>query len=209
MKTDTQLKHDVMAALQWEPSINVGQVGIEVIDGIVTMAGQVTSYAEKWETERAVQRVSGVKAIASQIDVMLPLTSQRHDADIAISVENVLHWMSYLPKDSVKVDVKKGWITLSGAVEWEFQRQAVRGAVRFLIGVKGVVDDIAVQAIKPAPRAHVEIKAAAQPRPQFEEQHTSAQMLGAGVMLAGAVDNWHEPEVVSASFWRTAYASHC
>ena len=124
MKTDAQVQQDVIAELKWEPSINAAQIGVEVKDGIVTLAGHVSSYAEKWDAERAAQRVSGVKALAVEMDVKLPGSSKRNDADIARSAKDVLQWTTYLPKDRVKVMVEKGWITLSGDVDWEYQRRA-------------------------------------------------------------------------------------
>ncbi len=115
MKTDMQLKQDVIAELGWEPSVNAAQIGVEVSDGVVTLAGHVGSYAEKVDAERAAQRVAGVKALAIEMDVTLPAWSKRTDADIARSAENALQWTTYLPKpDSVKVMVESGWITLSG-----------------------------------------------------------------------------------------------
>src|SRR5450755_4002741 len=145
MKTDAQLQQDVIAELNWEPSVNAAQIGVEVKDGIVTLAGHVSSYAEKYAAERAAQRVCGVKALAVEMNVNLPGSSKRIDADIARSAENVLEWMTYLPKDCVKVKVEGVWITLSGEVAWEYQRQAAVSAVRYLMGVTGVSDQIAIK----------------------------------------------------------------
>ena len=103
MKTDKQIQLDVLAELKWEPSVNATHIGVEVIDGVVTLAGHVDSFAEKWDAERAAQRVHGVKALAIELDVKLAGSSERTDADIARSAENVLQWMTYLPKDAVKV----------------------------------------------------------------------------------------------------------
>lgn len=145
MKTDTQVKSDVLAALQWEPTVDARELSIDVNNGIVRLTGCVGSYVEKWDAGRATQRVSGVQGVESEIIVMLSDVNKRNDADIANSVVNVLQWMSYLPKNCVKVEVENAWITLSGEVEWEFQRQAVRGTVRFLIGIKGLIDHITVK----------------------------------------------------------------
>ena len=122
MKSDSQLKKDVNEELKWEPSVNANQIGVEVKDGVVTLAGHVDSYAEKWNAESAVQRVSGVKALAVEMDVKLPGYSVRTDADIGRSAEHALSWTSYLPKDAIKIMVEKGFVTLSGEVEWEYQR---------------------------------------------------------------------------------------
>ena len=121
-KSDTQLQQDVLAELKWEPSINAAEIGVEVKDGIVTLAGHVNTFGEKWHAERATQRVPGVKALAIEMDVKLEGMNNRTDADIARSVENVLQWTTYLTKDSVKIKVEKGWVTLTGEVEWQYQR---------------------------------------------------------------------------------------
>jgi osmotically-inducible protein OsmY len=145
MKTDAQVKQDVSAELSREPSVNAAQIVVEVEDGTVTLAGHVGSYAEKWHAGRVAQRVSGVKALAIAMDVTLPGSSKRNDADIARSAENILQWRTYLAKDCVKVQVEDGWITLSGEVDWEYQRQAAAGVIRYLIGVRGVTDHIALK----------------------------------------------------------------
>src|SRR5450755_1909737 len=160
MKTDAQLQQDVIAELNWEPSVNAAQIGVEVKDGIVTLAGHVSSYAEKYAAERAAQRVCGVKALAVEMNVNLPGSSKRNDADIARSAENVLEWMTYLPKDCVKVMVEHGWITLSGELDWEYQRQAVEGGVRHLMGVRGVSDTISIRAAVSSSAVKSDIEAA-------------------------------------------------
>ena len=133
MKTDAQLQQDVISELKWEPSVNAAQIGVEVKNGIGTLAGHVGSYAEKYEAEHAAQRVSGVKALAIEMDVKLAGSSKRTDADIASAVQNVLQWTTYLPKDHVKVMVEGGWVTLTGEVDWEYQRQSATGHRRFAL----------------------------------------------------------------------------
>ena len=145
MKTDSQLQQDVMAELKWEPAVHAEQIGVEVKDGIVTLAGHVDSYPANWNAERAAQRVAGVKALAVEIDVKLNGSDQRNDGDVARSCENVLLWTTYLPDGSVKVMVEGGWVTLSGQVQWGFQRATATAAVRYLAGVKGVSDQITIK----------------------------------------------------------------
>jgi osmotically-inducible protein OsmY len=140
MKTDTQLRNDVIAELNWEPSVHAAQIGVEVKDGVVTLAGEVSSYAEKWHAERAAQRVFGVKALAVEMQVKLSALGGRNDADIAQSAKNVLSRTASVPDEAVKVMVESGWITLSGVVDWQYQKMAAVDAVRFLIGVTGVSD---------------------------------------------------------------------
>jgi osmotically-inducible protein OsmY len=175
MKTDAQLKQDVIAELAWEPSVNASKIGVEVEGGIVTLAGHVDSYTEKVHAERAAQRVPGVKALAVEMEVKLPGSDQRTDADIARSAENVLEWNSCLP-NSVKVKAEKGKITLSGEVEWNYQRKGASDAVRYLTGVTGVSDEIAIK-----PRASVsavksDIEAALKRHAQAEAQHITVDV---------------------------------
>jgi len=204
MKTDTQLQQDVTAELKWEPSVNAAQIGVEVKDGIVTLAGHVGSYAEKYDAARAAQRVSGVKALAVEMDVKLAGSSKRTDADVARAVENVLQWTTYLPRDYVKVMVEAGWVTLTGEVDWEYQRQSATAAVRYLMGVTGVSDEIVIK--KPKVSSSVvksDIEAALKRRATADAQTISVEVHGADVTLKGKVASWAERECATTSAWGT------
>ena len=145
MKTDSQLQQDVMAELKWEPAVHAEQIGVEVKNGVVTLDGEVSSFMEKWNAERAAQRVHGVKALAVEMKVKLSEFGTRTDTDIAESARNILGWTNSLPADAVKVLVEGGWLTLSGDVEWQYQRQVAADCVRDLTGVIGVSNQIAVK----------------------------------------------------------------
>ena len=201
MKTDAQVQQDVMAELNWEPSVNAAQIGVEVKDGIVTLAGHVDSYAEKFDAERATQRVAGVKALAIEMDVTLPGSSKRNDADIARSAENVLEWMTYLPKGSVKLKVEGGWITLSGEVDWEYQRQTALSGVRYLMGVTGVSNQIAVKSKVSLSAVKSDIEAALKRRAKSDAQNISVKVQGGDVTLSGTVHSWSERELASDAAW--------
>ena len=145
MKPDTQMQQDVLTELNWDPLVNASNIGVEVKDSIVTLAGHVSSRAEKRGAERAAQRVPGIKALVVEMDVLTMGASgqnKRTDSEIAKTAENVLSWMAVLPKNSVKVMVEEGWITLTGQVEWLYQKKAAEGAVRYLLDVTGVRDHI-------------------------------------------------------------------
>lgn len=203
MKTDTQLQQDVIAELKWEPSVNAAQIGVEVKDGIVTLAGHVSSYAEKLGAERAAQRVSGVKALAIEMDVKLSGSSKRTDADIAGSAKDVLQWTSPLPKDSVKVMVESGRVTLSGEVDWEYQRQAAVKAVRYLKGVTGVSNQIAIKPNVSLSAVKSDIEAALKRRATADAQKISVEVRGADVTLTGPVHSWSERELARHAAWGT------
>jgi osmotically-inducible protein OsmY len=135
--TDTELQRDVLNELKFEPSVDAAHIGVSVKDGIVTLAGHVPSYAEKYAAERAAKRVHVAKAVANELDVKLPDSSRRTDEDIAIAAVNALKSHLSVPPDKIKVTVSKGWITLEGEVLWQFQKVAAENAVRYLPGVTG------------------------------------------------------------------------
>ena len=208
MKTDTQVQHDVLAELKWEPSVNAAHIGVEVNDGIVTLAGHVSSYAEKWDAERAAQRVSGVKALAIEMDVKMPGSSKRTDADIARSAENALKWMTYMATDSVKVMVEGGWVTLSGEVDWQYQRQTAEGAVRCLVGVTGVSNNVAIKPKVSLSAVKSDIEAALKRRAHADAQKISVGVRGADVTLTGTVNSWSEHDAARDSAWGTPGVRH-
>ncbi|MET0208853.1 MAG: BON domain-containing protein [Burkholderiaceae bacterium] len=202
-KTDTQIQHDVLAELAWEPSVDAAAIGVEVKDGIVTLAGHVGSFNEKWEAEHAAQRVGGVKALAIEIDVKLPGSSARTDADIARSAENVIEWMTYLPKDAVKVMVEHGWITLTGQVDWAFQKEGAESGVRSLMGVTGVSDQIVLKAKVSMRAVKADIEIALQRRAHTEARDISVAIDGTDVTLAGTVHSWSERSLARRTAWST------
>ena len=118
MKMDTELQRDIMNELKWEPTIHAAEIGVGVKDGVVTLSGDVDSYSKKWAIDRAVRRVLGVKAVAGDIKVSLPVSYKRTDEDVARSATNVLNWNFLVPNDRVEVRVQVGWITLTGDVDW-------------------------------------------------------------------------------------------
>ena len=201
MKTDATLRQDVLAELKWIPAVNAEHIGVEVEDGIVTLAGNVDSFAEKWHAEEAAQRVSGVKGLAVELDVILPGSSTRSDADIARSAENALEWLIFFKKDEVKVMVEDGWITLSGEVDWEYQKQIATGTVRYLIGVKGVSDEIAIKSKRSVSTVKSDIEAALKRHAIGDAQNITVAINDGDVTLTGAVHSRWERELASQSAW--------
>jgi osmotically-inducible protein OsmY len=207
MKTDAQLQKDIIAELTWDPSIKASGIGVEVKNGTVTLAGHVDSYTEKWQAEKAAQRVIGVRGLAVEIDVKLPGSSTRTDADIAASADNVLEWTTYLPRDSVKVKAENGWITLSGEVEWDYQREIARSAVRNLLGVVGVSDTITIRPKVTSSAVKSDIEAALKRRAHGDAQRITVDVMGSDVTLSGTVHSWSERELAENSAWATAGVS--
>ncbi len=203
MKTDRQLQQDVSAELEWEPSVHAAHIGVEVREGVVTLAGQVDSYAEKWSAERVAQRVSGVKAMATELTVHLTSLSQRTDADIAASVENLLEWSATLPAGVIKVMVEGGWVTLSGTVDWKFQKQTAADSVRHLMGVVGVSDQITIKPSVSVTVVKSDIEAALKRAALADAHQIAVTVHGTDITLSGTVHNWAERETATNSAWRT------
>jgi len=203
MKTDTQLQQDVIAELSWEPSVQSEHIGVEVKDGVVTLAGGVRSYTEKWLAERAAQRVSGVNALTIELEVKLPGSDQRTDADIARSVEYGLEWSTSVPAGSVKAMVEGGWVTLSGTVDWQYQRRAAADSVRYLLGVTGVSDQIAIKPEVSIGAIKDDIVAALKRSATADAKEISVGVSGAEVTLTGKVHSWAERERAMTSAWAT------
>jgi osmotically-inducible protein OsmY len=204
VKTDSQLQQDVMAELKWEPAVQAEHIGVEVKNGVVTLAGEVGSYTEKLSAERAAQRVSGVAALAVEMKIKLSAFGTRTDADIAESARSMLLWTSSLPNDSLKVMVEAGWLTLTGYVPWQYQRQDAAAAVRHLSGVTGVSNQIA---IRPSPSATVvksDIEAALKRRSSADAKTVTVNVTGADVTLTGTVHSWSERELVTHSAWSSS-----
>lgn len=203
MKTDSQLQSDVIAELAWEPSIHSEEIGVEVRGSVVTLAGHVGTYSEKLEAERAALRVVGVKALAVEIDVRLPDSNVRTDGDIARTVENVLQWTTCLPMGSIKIKVEGGWVTLMGEVHWDYQRKTAVDAVRYLMGVKGVSDLIAIKPAVSAPVVKADIEAALVRQAQMDSSNITVSVNGRDVILSGPVRNWSERELATQTAWAT------
>jgi len=201
MKTDAQLRQDVIAQLDWEPAIHATQIGVEVKDGIVTLAGEVGTYSEKWYAERAAQRVRGVKALAIEMKVKLASSARRTDSDIGQSARNVLDWTTSVDSGAVKVQVEGGWITLSGEVDWQYQKQAASDAVRALMGVTGVSDQIGIKHKPKASIVKADIDAAIKRSAVRDSEEILVEVTGTDVTLTGKVHSWSERDLATDSAW--------
>lgn len=187
MKTDHQLRQDVIEELAWDPCINDNEIGVEVKDGVVTLSGHLDSFAGKYAAERATQNVEGVRAIAVEIEVRLPGESKRTDSDIASTAQRALDWNALIPKDRIKIIVEGGHLTLSGEVDWAYQRQAAENTVRNLMGVVGVHNQITVKAAVLSKNVKSSIEAALQRRAHQEVKAISVLVNGNQVTLTGSV----------------------
>lgn len=201
MKTDAQLRDDIQAELAWDPSFDAANIGVIVKDGVVTLTGHLASFAEKYAVERAVQRVHGVKAMAVEITVKVPFDNERTDSDIAMAAERALEWNVLVPDGKVHPMVEKGWLTLNGEVEWEYQRRAAESTVRNLMGVLGVSNLVKVTPkVKPAD-VERKIRDALARQAEREAKHVAVAVNGSQVTLRGKVHSWAERNAVQGAAW--------
>jgi osmotically-inducible protein OsmY len=203
MKTDAELLQDVIAELEWEPSVQATHIGVEVKNGVVTLAGHVSSYLEKYSAEHAAQRVAGVKALAVEMDVKLPSSGKRTDADIAQSAKSALEWMTSPLGDKVNVMVEKGWITLTGDVDWQYQKHAAGVAVRYLLGVTGVSNLVIIKPAMKLSAVTGDIEAALVRRAKSDAKKIHVELNGSTVTLTGSVNNWAERDTARDTAWGT------
>jgi osmotically-inducible protein OsmY len=200
MKTDTQLRQDVLDELEWEPSIDANQIGVAVHNGVVTLTGAVPSYTERLAAERAAGRVSGVRAIAEEIEVKLPSSSQRNDTEIAEAVVNALKW-NPLVKQPIKVRVEDGVVTLTGDVDWNYQRDSAKHAVENLTGVRRIVNLIKLHARPSVAGVKEKIEKAFERAANLDAAQIQVETHDGEVTLKGKVRSWIETRDAENAAW--------
>ncbi|NUO71766.1 MAG: BON domain-containing protein [Frateuria sp.] len=192
MKTDMDIKADVTGELMWDPAVNATNIGVAVKDGIVTLSGTVDTYMQKHSVERAARRVGGVRGIAVDLEVRLAPGHARTDSEIAQAAAHALLWHSLVPHDTVKVEVEDGWLTLAGEVDWPYQSASAEQAVRPLVGVKGVQNEIRLRQRVNATELRQELGAAFSRHAVREARDISVEVDGSEVTLRGTVDSLAE-----------------
>jgi osmotically-inducible protein OsmY len=192
MRNDSDIQHDVVQELRWEPSLKERDLAVGVRDGVVTLGGFATSYADKLTAERVAARIKGVRAIANEVEVRLPAASARPDPELARAALDALKWNVAVPDERIQLNVDQGWIKLIGEVEWFFQKAAAEKAVRALTGVKGVTNLIGVKE-RPVPADIKErIKQTLERGAALDAEQVSVEIVGGTALLRGTVRAYAE-----------------
>ena len=201
MKTDSQLQKDVLAELAWDPSINATHIGVAVKDGVVLLSGHLDTFSEKHAVEMAAQRVAGVRAIAVELDVKLEPHHQRSDAEIAAAIETALHWHALVPQDRIQVKVEKGFVTLRGEVDWDYQRHNAEIAARPVTGVRGLSNHITLRERKTTEYLAQRIHDALTRHAEAQADQIQIAVDAHTAVLRGTVASLAESSAAQAAAW--------
>ncbi len=199
--SDKALRQAVIDELEWDPSFNARHIGVAVEDGVVTLTGHVGSYIERLAAEKAVKRVKGVRAIAEEIEVRFPSDKKTSDDQIAKRALDVIAWDSTIPKDRIQIKVQNGFVTLTGEVDWFYQRDDAEAAVRKLTGVKGLSNEIKVKPQVRGTDIKQRIETALKRNAEVEADAIKVTVQEGRVILDGKVKAWYERELAERTAW--------
>jgi len=201
IRTDEEIRADVLEELKWDPRVQSNEIGVAVKNGIVTLTGWVDSYLKKIAAEEAALRVRGVTAVANDIEVRLPESDQRTDADIAAAVVNALKWDAAIPEGQVTVTVSKGWVTLKGEVDYQFQKIEAEHAARRVTGVIGVTNLITVKPRLSPTDLKQSIEKALIRNAETDAKRITVEVQGSKVILRGTVRSYAEKQAAADTAW--------
>jgi osmotically-inducible protein OsmY len=201
MKSDTLIQKDVMAELNWQPILNAARIGVTVHEGVVTLTGIVDSYTMKITAENAAKKVSGVKAVAEDIQVGPSPDYNKTDTEIAEAVLNALKWHTAVKEDRIRIKVEKGLVILEGEVEWEYQRSAAKSAIENLAGIKLIYNFISVKPRVTVSDLKSKINAALHRSAQIDANSINVEISGSKVILSGTVYSIKEKEDADSAAW--------
>ncbi|MBX9930552.1 MAG: BON domain-containing protein [Methylobacterium sp.] len=198
---DKILRQSIIDELDFEPSIDAANIGVAVDNGIVTLTGHVGSYAERLTAERAARKVRGVRGVVEEIKVRFAGQAAPRDEDLAKRAVQMLDWSVTVPENAVQVKVQDGWVTLTGDVEWQFQKEEAQAALKRLSGVAGIINMIEVRPKANAADVRKKIEAALKRNAEVEADAIRVTVQDAKVTLKGKVHAWHERSLVENAAW--------
>ncbi len=201
IRTDEAIQTDILEELKWDTRVQPNEIGVMVKDGIVTLTGWVDSYLKKMAAEEAAHRVRGVKAVANDIEVRLPGSAERTDADLAKAVITALKWQAAIPAGTLDVTVSQGWVTLKGEVEFGFQKRFAERAVQRLSGVKGVTNLITVKPRLSPSDLKQQIERALIRNAETDARNITVEVQGSKVILRGTVRSYAEKQAAEDTAW--------
>jgi len=202
MKTNADLQRDVQEAIKWEPLLSAAEIGVTAKDGVITLTGTVDSYWKKTEAEVAAKNVAGVKAVVEKIEIKFAGNSfKKDDNDIAKEVLTAYQGNIEVPRDKVKIKVEKGWVTLDGELEWNFQKEAAKEAVRDLSGVTGVTNNITIRPNTQDEIERKDIERALERNWSLSDREITVKVSGTKVTLTGTVDSWYQKSEAARIAW--------
>jgi osmotically-inducible protein OsmY len=201
MNSDSNIRLDVENELRWDPSLDEKGILVKVEAGVVTLQGSVPHFSDRWSAEEVVKRVSGVRAIANDIVVNIPQLGERSDTEIASAAANALKWHFSLESSHIQVVVKQGWITLSGNVSYGYQKTVAASAVRYLLGVKGVFNEIEVRPVVKPADIKLKIETAFQRQAVLDSKDIKIKVDDTEVELQGSVHSWRERDDATLAAW--------
>jgi len=202
MKNNAEIQKDVQDAIKWEPLLNAAEIGVTVKDGVVTLTGTVDSYSKKTEAEDAAKNVAGVTAVVEKIEIKYNTGwGKKDDNEIAVEVVNALKWNWRIPSADVKVKVEDGWVTLTGELQWNYQKEAAKDAVKNLLGVMGVANNITIKSGTQDQIEKRDIESALRRNCSIRDENITVRTSNHKATLTGTVDSWYQKNEAARMAW--------
>ncbi|HTI66317.1 MAG TPA: BON domain-containing protein [Caulobacteraceae bacterium] len=198
---DKILRQKIIDQLDFDPSIDSAGIGVAVHGGVVTLSGHVPTYIQKHQAESVTKAIKGVRGIAQEIEVQYDGLDVTTDEEIAKRALAAMAFNVMLPAEGLQVRVSKGWVTLSGEVEWQYQRHVAEADVRKLRGVVGITNSITLKACAVAADVEKRIKDALGRDAALDAQAIHVKVAGDKVTLDGTVDCWRDRDLVERAAW--------